>query len=485
MRKQLTAAAQVQVNAPAIQSVKNFNDQLEAMDKRIQILKSHPFGEGLGREMAELETQAANMQKSLTNTGVPLARAVTLVEQWKQKQQEIRALEDGRALQLKETEDKLAVQVDEMNQVSDLMVTQSGLAKNLQRDFQIDQAVISARKQLEKLGAPIEEATKHANELRVAMEREARATEQVQYGKQVRDAIVQYDELDRTLKALPVGQVNAFETAIDQLNQQLSIEKQVRDWKQTWLDAGASIQVASDEAEKLRQRLMLLDQEKERLKAWAQIADPIKSAFGSAFSGIADDIEQAVESGTLSLQTFKDMTHLIIQAVIKSMLELAVVKPLNYALNAGLTSLGNYMFPAAGAGPGAPTAAGPQALFPPSVMGHASGAIITAQQYLVGSHGISTVGEDGEEGVLPIVKNNRGQLAPKVPTAGGAAQPHVTQIFDQRTSPTAQPVQVQHDQVGQMQRTRIFILDTVKGGMRKGALDYDMRGRYGASPPMG
>jgi tape measure domain-containing protein len=484
MRKNLTAAAEVQVQAPAVQSVKNFNDQLSAMDQRIQILKSHPFGEGLGREMAELETQAAAMQKSLTNTGVPLAKALALTEQWKQKQEQIKSLEDGRGLQLKETVDRLNVQVDEMNQVSDLMVTQSGLAKNLQRDFQIDAQVISARKQLEKLGAPIEDATKKADELGDALRREAQATEQVEYGKQVRDAIVQYDTLDRTLKALPIGQVNQFETALDQLNRQLAIEGQVRAWKQSWLDAGATIEVASSEAEKLRQKLMLLDEEQQRMKQWAQIADPIKTAFSSAFEGMADSIAQAVEEGTLSLQTFKDMTHLIIQAVIKSMLEIALVKPLNFALNAGLNSLGNYMFPTSQ--PGGAGAGAPRQLFPGGIYEHASGAIISSKMYIGDSRGVDAVGENGEEILLPVGKGSRGQLAPKVPTAGGGGgQQHVTQIFDQRTSAGSQPVQTQHDQVGQMHRTRIFIMDTVKGGVRQGKLDWDMGGRYGVRPPLG
>jgi hypothetical protein len=204
--------------------------------------------------------------------------------------------------------------------------------------WSINQAKAAAER-LKATGAEVERIKKGIDALTVAMEKQKKAEdaqrgptpEKTQAEIRLETIMREYgqlrDETDRTFLAMQQGP----KALADEL-EKIGIEKTLETWRRKFNELNEPVAITN-------QRLAVLDASLKKLrdaqkfdKEFMSLGQTIQYAFGELGKNAIDKFSNALANGTLHALKFKDLVTSAIEAIIKKLLELAVLAPMMNAL---------------------------------------------------------------------------------------------------------------------------------------------------------
>lgn len=242
--------------------------------------------------------------------------------------------------------------------------------------------------------------------------------------------------------ALQAGGIPAFNA----LNEQFAKIDALAQYKQEMIDAGVSIDVATQKTNQYRDAIENLASVKQVAEEHQQVITAMNQTLESSFTRVGDAIAESIAKGKIDLQSFRDIFASIVADMIKEAIRLFVINKILSALSSGI---GGYMG-GGGAGGGsmgmsggAPIMGGSIAMAKggitvnafkmPKMRKAAKGTILTSATMFSTANGPVMGGEAGKEAMLPLKRNASGQLGV---IANGTGATNISVVI-QTPNPTA------------------------------------------------
>ena len=287
--------------------------------------------------------------------------------------------------------------------------------------------------------------------------------------------------------------------ALKDMEEQLTIDSTVRGFASQMEKAGVAVSVVASKSAELQGLLDQFNELERATKDFVSAALFLETTGADSFATFGDTMSETLLNGELSMSSFKDAVHSMINDIMKDLLRLTVTNPLkNFLFGTESATLGGETGNGGGmlgsifsslfsAGVGAGTD-----MMQPNAMGGAraakgmilkraaKGTMLRKPTYFNNS---LLAGEAGDEAVMPLDTDSSGRMGVRL-LGGGSQRQEAPSVYINIETPSGTKATQSQSQDNQGNKHVDIVIQAVNQGIVEGKMDKSLGASFGLSRSM-